>query len=355
MGGLALASGQQDRDDAVGHGRYALGMAVGFLGLLLVLLCLPFDRYLASQRAADSEMFHARWIYERLHFDPTPVDVAIIGSSRVEAGISSDLMARILSAKFHRQIHVVNLALVKPGRDYHDLLVRDLLATHPEVRMIILSDDGFMIDTHPMFQEMASVAQIASAPILINKSYFANLLAVPYRNLLNGAQQLLPGWFGVDTVFRPDNYLGSDLDRTLGYRLPSGHKRNGELVMPPKQLLARAQATIAERGKFRLLHMSILPEAWQLSIDHTYMESIAGLARDHHVALAFIGLPMFGPRDEPRNPAYFSRFGPDFLPVHLRNDPRFYQDEVHLNRAGAIAATQYLADKVAPLLSRVGV
>lgn len=354
MGGLAVASKLEEDDGLPGAGRYALGIALGFVLLLAALLALPFDRYLASQRAAGSEMFHARWIYERLHFDPAPIDVAIIGSSRVEAGISPGVMARVLSARLGRRVHVANLSVVMPGRDFHELVVRDLLATHPEVKLIILSDDGFMVNSHPMFQEMASPAQIAAAPLVINKSYFTNLFALPYRNLLNAAEQARPGWFGVDRQFRPAAYLGSDLDRTLGYHLPDGRQRNGALVMPLAQLQARAAATKAENEKFYLLHLPFLPEDWQLSVDHTYTESIARMAREHHVALAFVGLPMYGAWDAPRNPAYFRQFGPDFLPSSLREDPQLYQDDVHLNRAGAVLASEYLAGQVAPLLAKSG-
>ncbi|WP_206242056.1 hypothetical protein [Novosphingobium terrae] len=333
-----------------GTALYLLGMVAGFAVLLAVLLTLPFDRYIAAQRAAGSEMFHARWVYERIHFDPAPIDVAIIGSSRLESGISPGLLQQLLSAKLGRTVHVANLSVVQAGRDYHDLLVHDLLNAHPEVRLLVLTDDGFMVYSHPMFQEMASPGQIASAPLLVNKFYVSNLLAVPYRNLLNAAEQVAPGWFGVDRAFRPEAYLGTDLDRTLGYRLPDGHWRNGNATMPLAQMQARAQASLATQNRFTISHLPFLPEDMQLAIDHHYMQSIADLARQRHVALAFVGLPMFGPTDLPRNPRYFSRFGPDFLPTAWRNDAALYQDDTHLNRAGAILATHYLADRLAGLI-----
>jgi len=334
--------------------RYALGLALGFGAMLALVLSLPFDRYIAAQRSAGSEMFHARWVYERIHFDPAPIDVAIIGSSRTEAGISPVVMSQELSRKLGRAIHVANLSVVKPGRDYHDLLVRDLLDAHPEVRLIVLSDDGYMVYSHPMFQELASPARIAAAPLLVNKFYVTNLLAVPYRNLLNAAQQWRPGWFGVDAAFRPQAYLGTDLDRTTGYRLPDGRWRNGALTMPPAQLRRRAADTLAGQHALRLSHLPILPEGMQLSIDHHYTQSIADLAHQRGVALAFVGLPMFGPQDLPRNPAYYRRFGPDILPTAWRNDPALYQDDVHLNRQGAVLASRDLADAVAPLISARG-
>lgn len=335
-----------------GMGRYVLGIAAGFVVLLLLSLCLPFDRYLAAQSAAGSEMFHARWVYERIHFDPAPIEVAVIGSSRLEAGISPVLMQQLLGSKLGRAVPVANLSVVEPGRDYHGLLVRDLIAYHPEVRLIILSDDGFMVNSHPMFQEMASPLQIATQPMLVNKYYFTNLLAVPFRNLRNAIEQIRPEWFNVDRVFRRTAYLGTGLDRTLGYRLPDGKRRNGALTMPLAQLEQQARQSLAGQNKFRLAHLPFLPEAVQLSLDHQNMQAIAQLARQHHVALAFAGLPMFGPRDEPRNPHYYGQFGPDFLPVAWRSDQALFQDSVHLNRSGAVVATHYLADQVGALMQR---
>lgn len=331
-----------------GTARYVLGMVAGFAVLLAVLLALPFDRYIAAQRAAGSEMFHARWVYERIHFDPAPIDVAIIGSSRLESGISPSLLQQLLSARLGRTVHVANLSVVQAGRDYHDLLVHDLLQAHPEVRLLVLTDDGLMVYSHPMFQEMASPGQIATAPLLLNKSYFANLLAIPYRNLLNAAEQAAPGWFGVDRSFRPEAYLGTDLDRTLGYRLPDGHWRNGNATMPLAQM--QAQASLTAQHRFPISQWPFLPEDMRLAIDHHYMRSIADLARQHHVALAFVSLPMFGHENLPPNPQYFSRFGPDFIPTAWHNDAALYQDDTHLNHTGAVIATRYLADHLAGLI-----
>jgi hypothetical protein len=352
MDGVEPAGLDRSGDTLPGIGRYALGLVIGFALVLAATLCLPFDRYLASQQARDSEMFHARWIYERIHFDPAPIDVAIIGSSRVEAGISPSIMTQALSQKLGRPVHAVSLAMVRPGRDYHALLVRDLVRYHPEVKLIILSDDGFMPLSHPLFQEMAVRTDVVSQPLLINRNYFKNLFALPYRNLLNAAEQVRPGWFAVDKTFDPSRYAGSDLDRTLGYRLPDGHWRNGDSVMPVDQLKLRAERTRAIGQSRQFVHLPFLPEAWRLAIEYRNMASIGKLADRHHIMLAFVGLPMFGPYDEPRNPAFLTRYGPDIMLTSLRNNPVFYQDDVHLNRAGAIVATRDLADQVAPLLAK---
>lgn len=352
MDGVEPAGLDRPGDTLVGSGRYALGLVLGFALVLAATLCLPFNGYLASQQARDSEMFHARWIYERIHFDPAPINVAIIGSSRVEAGISPLIMTQVLSQKLGRPVHAVSLAMVRPGRDYHALLVRDLVRYHPEVKLIILSDDGFMPLSHPMFQEMATPTDVVSQPLLINRDYFKNLFAVPYRNLLNVAEQVRPGWFGVDKTFDPSRYAGSDLDRTLGYRLPDGHWRNGDTVMPVAQLMKRAEQTKATGRSRQFVHLSFLPEAWRLAIEYRNMAAIGQLADEHHIALAFVGLPMVGSYDEPRNPAFLTRYGPDIMLTSLRNNPNFYQDDVHLNRAGAVVATRDLAARVAPLLTR---
>ncbi len=56
----------------------------------------PYQRYATLDHTIQNRV---RWIYERLHFDPTPVDVAVIGPSRSGAGVSSPRLEADLAAQ----------------------------------------------------------------------------------------------------------------------------------------------------------------------------------------------------------------------------------------------------------------
>lgn len=335
--------------------RLWLGLAAGCLAALGVTLCLPFEPYIAWQQSAGTQLFHSRWVYERLHHDQSPIEVAIVGSSKLESGISPRGLSRALERRLGRRVPVANLSVVMPGRDFADQIVAQLLATHPEVRLILLSDDGAITNSHPMFRETASAQALVRAPRLVNPHYAINLLALPYRNLANFAQQQRPGWFGVAPRFNPSDYLGTDLDRTLGYRTPEGQQVNGDLALEPARLSAMSRAAVA-RQEAGLAWFRYLPPPMRLAIERQYLGSIARRARAAHVRLAVVAIPFYGPVQPVENRSAYRAIGPVIALDTLSSRADYYQSAAHLNRKGALAASQALAAALAPLLTagRVG-
>src|SRR6516162_4984593 len=57
---------------------FLAGTVVALAGMIV----LPQDRYLRYQALNDHSAPQAYWIYERIHFDSTPIDVAFVGTSR---------------------------------------------------------------------------------------------------------------------------------------------------------------------------------------------------------------------------------------------------------------------------------
>lgn len=339
--------------DPIAPRRVARVIAV-MIATLAVALCatltLPFDRYLAWQAASGMQMFHARWIYERIVFDRSPIQVAVIGSSRLESGISPVLLSQHLSRRLGRPVPVANLSLVMPGRDFTRETVRLLLDHHPEVRLILLTDDGDIVNSHPMFRETASARDLLAAPAVVNASYLPNLLALPYRNLTNAAQQLWPAAFGVTHRFDPAAYAGAGLDRTLGYRVPGGEWINGDLHRPAPELAAMSRAAVA-RQVAGLRWTRWLPDERRLAVDRRYVAGIAADARAKGVRVAFLRLPLYGPVQSPGDDRAYRAIGPVLAFPDLSRDPTLYQSAAHLNRRGAERASVEVAAAVAPLLA----
>jgi len=330
--------------------RFLWTVALTVVALVGVTLALPFDQRIAWQAAAGTQMFHARWIYERLHDDPAPIDVAVLGSSRMEAGISPVVLGRRLSARIGRPVHVANLAIVMPGRDFAWVTARDLIATHPEVRVIVLSDDGFTVNSHPMFREVAGVREVWAAPLLVNTKYLPNLLYLPWRNVLNAAEQLAPGSFGVTPGFDRAAYPGGDLDRTTGYRLADGTLVNGDRTLPPARLRALSAQGIATQ-RASIAQMRLFPHDMALAIDHAYVTRIAALARAHGVRLIFVSMPYFGADQPTSEAAAYRAYGPEWSLAGLARAPELFQNGAHLNRAGAVRASTLLGDMIAPTVA----
>ena len=329
--------------------RMAMGMLLGVAAALVATLLLPFNPYIAWQQARGTDLFHAKWIYERIVDDPSPIDVALIGSSRFESGLSAPILSSQLEHRLGRPVRVANLSLVMPGRDFAYESVKLLLAHHPEVRLIILTDDGDIVDSHAYFAQVAAPSDVLAAPVFVNTKYVTNLLQIPYRNLANAAQQLAPAAFGVEARFDPRRYAGTGLDRTLGYRTPDGAVKNGDQHGDPATLIRMSAGAVA-RQSAGLAKLGMLDDRYRLAVDRTYVARIAALADARGARLAFLRLPLVGPVQSPGSPDYYRRFGPEVDLGELASHPDYYWSAAHFNRRGALQASTLAAQRMAPIV-----
>jgi hypothetical protein len=320
------------------------------LAALVLTVLLPFSDYAAWQSGAGTDMVHARWVYERLHFDRSAIAVALVGSSRMEAGISPRALGADLARKLGHPVPVANLSIFRPGRDLQFEIVEHLLATHPEVRLIVLADDGFMANSHPMYQATAPGRGIVSEPLLINTSWFPGVAALPYRALRNFAAQQAPALFGTVPAFVPGDYAGAGFDRSEGYVLPSGEARNGDRHIAQPALAAQIKAVLALQDAGMVGHLTMLPTSWRYAVDASYTQRIAAAAGRAGVPIAFVALPAYGPERIKGDRRLYCHYAPDFDLGFLSAYPRYYQDGLHMNHDGALAASAALADRIAPLL-----
>jgi hypothetical protein len=340
-------------DQPLTNGRVAwlsLWLLLGFALTCAAVMLLPSARYVRYQQEADTIQFHARWVYERIHFDPTPIDVAVIGTSRLEAGVSPVALQQDLSTKLGRPIHVANLALLQSGRNLHYAIAKDLLTTRPEVKLIVLSVEEAETGSHPLFKYVGDDADIIRSPIFLNLNYFEDLFYLPIRHLTYFAETLAPGAFGIDAHFQPSQYLGTGLDRTLGYRQPDGTAVNGMRTEPAEAL--SNQAEIVNRNHISTLRLaSHIPDRFEYAIEYTFIDDIAKLAAAHHVKLVFVHIPMYGNKYPVPHMGLYKPFGPFFEESQIADEQPMYFDGAHLNRAGALVTTRWLADILAPYLS----
>jgi hypothetical protein len=322
---------------------------IGFALTGLAILLLPSARYVRFQQEAGTIQFHARWVYERIHFDPTPIDVAVIGTSRLEAGISPVALQAKLSSAVGRPVHVADLALLQMGRDLHYAIVKDLLNAHPEVKMIVLSVEEGAAAAHPVFKYVADDADVVRSPPFLNLSYFDNLLYLPIRHLTYFAETVAPGAFGIDGRFQPSEYLGTNLDRTLGYLQPDGTRVNGMRTEPAETLAKQAQ--IAHLNYVSTLRLpGRIPNKFEYAIEYKFTDDIAALAAKHHVKLVFLHIPMYGDKYPVPDLGFYRRLGPYLDESWIADRQPLYFDGPHLNRAGALQSTDWVASQIAPML-----
>jgi hypothetical protein len=123
----------------------------------------------------------------------------------VEGSISAPVLETELSEKFHRPIHVVNLASPNEGRNLQYLLTRELLENHPQTKILLVSVVERADMTHPAFRYLADVSDLLRAPLLINHFYFSEAAFLPLHQMTYFLQTYMPSWFGMSRSRRtPD-------------------------------------------------------------------------------------------------------------------------------------------------------
>ncbi|WP_174274571.1 hypothetical protein [Sphingomonas bacterium] len=322
-----------------------LGVLVG----LVALMALPVDRYYQWQQVDGTILFRARWIYERIHFDPTPIDAAVIGSSRMEASVRTPELSRMLSQRLGRPIHVVNFALPQEGRDLHWAVADELLANRPELRLLLLSASPEAVLSHPGFRFLGDDRSVAGSPALYNPSYVDNLLTLPYRHLSYFVQGLWPRAFQLSPRFDPAIYRARGFDPTDSFVSATGNFVDRNRQLDPATVDAQRAARAAEMRVDPKLRF--LPLDRRYAVERHFDRKIARAARDRGVMLGFLRVPVFDAEEHFADPAFYRAIGPVWEASLLGSDPADYMDMAHLNRHGTARLLPWLADRLAPLLA----
>jgi hypothetical protein len=315
--------------------------------LYCVFACLlPHDRYIRYQQPqlTESYLFRTRWVFERIHFDTTPIDVAIVGSSRVEGTISAPVLEAQLSKKFRRPIHVANIAIPNEGRNLHYLLARELLENHPETRILLVSVVERAEITHPSFRYLADVGDLLRAPLLINHYYFVDAAFLPLRQMNYFLQTLIPSWFGMSRSFRRDSYPGTDLDTTDSFHLPNGTLVDRYHVAPRQQLSAESRQLIAQNGG--QWHPRSRWDALNNPLEVEYTERLVAVAQRHCVEVIFVHIPLYEGIPNMYDKAFYSGLGPVLDAQQYNDNPDHYADVEHFNHYGAEVVSNWLNSSI---------
>src|SRR5688572_5686437 len=120
-------------------GLLLLVLAAVFTLLSVLTVALPHDPYIRYQQLRNTIQFRSQWIYERIELDPTPIHVAIVGNSRMGAGVSAPQLQELLQAKTGQNIQTANVSLPQEGRNVHYAVAKRLIETRPELKTIVFS------------------------------------------------------------------------------------------------------------------------------------------------------------------------------------------------------------------------
>lgn len=294
----------------------------------------PYTRY----RLLDVGAYKAAtWIYERIHFDDTPIDVAFFGTSHTMNGIDSRLVEQSLD---NEGVRVVNFAIPHFGRDMHYTLIKQLLESRKPKLIVLEVREKEARDLHPGTHYLAQPEDLYGAPWIVNLRYFGNLIRLPLRTIKSKSYDYFPELFGFNANFSAEDYYGAHLNHALSW--PDGKERTR--VASEQSLNVMNNISLPSNGleelKFYLFHHANMH----------YIEQISSLANKYNVPIAYAYIPSFG---APEVSVFEERY-PDkkwiYFDSGIFKQKSNWSDPGHLNTFGAIALSLDAANKLSPYL-----
>lgn len=340
---MVAAVNTQPATEEAGSAWLAIALTLlTFVALSAATLLLPHDRYVRYQQLLPTIQFRTVWSYERIEFDPTPIDVAVIGNSRLQAAISGPQLEAELTGDLGHPVRVANLSLPQEGRNAHFAVAKLLLERRPELKLIVLSAiEQMPREGHPAFRNIADASDILSAPVLLNRDYLNDLAFVPYRQMALFVQSHFPASFGVTRKWDRTAYIGPEYDSTFSFDTPTGNHVDRDQIHSAADLLPSATA------RARSITPPLLPASaadMEFAVERHYTDEIRALAAKRGVKIAFLYAPIFHYPLPVQQASYYKAIGPLAEAKFLSGHPDFYSDYGHANRRGAQQVTSSLAD-----------
>jgi hypothetical protein len=313
--------------------------ALTALVVLIAMLFLPHDRYIRWQDMQSESYARLGWIYERIHFDPTPIDVAFIGTSHTLNGIDgaavADAMTQAWSSRDSRPrtFQVTNLAIPAYGRNLHWLIARELLENRKVGMLVLEIFENETRKAHPLFIYPAEVSDVLEAPLFPNLNYFHDIVRLPFRQLSLFVKTIWPEQFGLRSRFDPTHYDGPTVDNT---RVVQVHGKPLTRIRDKRLDLVTLEAWRQSRAKDKNLHMLGQRFDWlEYRFPAYYVDRILDLAEEKGVPVKFLYLPAYGQPSLPYDTRLYRGRGDIITANDILAKPENWTEFDHLNLYGA--------------------
>lgn len=327
-----------------GRTMFVLATAVA---LAVAATFLPDDPYERFQLLDSTIYYRARGYYERMHFDPKPVDVAIVGDSKAALGLKAEEMERRL-AEDGKTAEVASFALEGSGRNIQWVFVQELLRTkHPKVLIVAVNDRPYPWG-HDGFRYIAPAPEIWREAFSGLHDAKKNLVFLPFRQMRLSAALLFPSLMGVADHFDAAHYAAQPRDLPEKIVNQHGQLVDFSRVRPRADLLKEAAAN---EGHFNV--RTRVPSQFAKVIDAddgVYTDLISREAARHGVKLLFVYMPAFHRPYPISNRDFYAANGRIQDDSDLADQDALFYDFAHFNSAGARIVSDRVADALATML-----
>ncbi len=320
-------------------------VAIGSLLALTGMVLLPHERALRYRTLTDGNAPTAFWIYRRIHEDRTPIDVAFIGTSRTGMSIHSARLEQDLAAQ-GIAAHVVNLHVVRTGRNMHYAVARELLENRKVKLLLIELTEVEDRSPHPDFIYLADTRDVLGAPLFVNLGFLSDVARLPGRQAGLFVDSLLSRAGLGGAALAPLRYEGAHLDHAEFIDSLDGQRHSRDIVNSAEKM-AQLRSAEDRAATPPLLPASLASLEYRLP--RIYLDRILALAASHDTRVAFIYLPRYGSLPESRvYQDHYSQRAPLVNPAaDIIGRSELWFDAVHVNWAGAQLVTDQVARTIA--------
>lgn len=299
--------------------RFVSALLAGAAALLVGLALLPIPDG-PRLRAAERQDQRIRLVLDRIRINPTPIDIAFIGTSHTVSAIDDARLETALAAG-----HVANLGTNWMGRDMHLFLLRELL-THKAPRLVVIEvNEREHPFGHVVLPFAGGLGEVLCCHAYLDPTLPRRLAAFLRQQALHAVAGAFPAEPS-GPAFREDHTW-----------MPlEGTRSNPELDLNTSRHWLRTLPVTQLYGLKTVERMAAMAKAGGVRLVFLYQPNYVHVAAPPHGTRA----------------AYTALGSVLELPAELGSDPALWYDDGHLNRNGVRVLSPALAEGLRPLVPR---
>jgi hypothetical protein len=266
------------------------------------------------------------WIYYRLFENPTPIDIAFMGTSHTGCGINDSLIETELSNKNIIK-NVSNIAYCSKGRNIQYSLLKDLIKNKkPELIFLEITEEESK-SSHKDFSYISDLPDVIKSSSIYNVNYIKDVYSAFDSRL---------------------NYFRNNLLNRIKIDPPLNHELNYSYV-PFDFFADTLKLNIHKKYQtnfYKNKSLSFIDDI-QFKYPKNYLNKILDLAKEHNIKVIFLYVPSFGwAIDKPLNYDYYKKWGEVWLPpAELFTTHKYWVDQEHFNYKGSTEFGKWIANK----------
>lgn len=302
-----------------------LKIALFFSFLIIPFVALfvtPYSEEFAYHYIENDCYNHGAWIYDRINHNPTPIDIAFIGSSHTIHAFQDKKIEEMLSSNFQ----VTSLGYCRYGRNLEYAVLRMLLE-HKTPKFIVLEvHEDEEKNSHDIFPYLAKTNDLLLTPTPFDRDYFSDLFY--------GASVRLE-YFKARYIFRKK--YPQPTTELYGYAASDRNVTNEELKENQNAWLKRPGRT-----QFQAI------EEIQMKYPLAYLDKMVNLIKEKNIPFIFIYLPEYGSKlKSPKYASYYQHIAPLLIPPQsIFDDASNWMDAGHFNDKGSELISEWMAEQL---------